>query len=216
MPSARMRSRKTLTIWRDDHIGDRVGGIFLDSEGQGADAVFERLSQYFGAKVKIVKVELMRDRLTAEVESRGWPEESSRLAAVALDLRLKGARRNAEPLFREALQIDPLNTDAMLGLGMLLAELQRYDDALKTLRRVREITGDDADLMRTLGEVCIHLERFPSAIAYFQRALELRPNDPASRRALTALGHKPAPTAETQTPEPPRPHIQLVRKRQKQ
>jgi tetratricopeptide (TPR) repeat protein len=210
-----MRQRKVLTIWRDDHIGDVVGGIFLDDEGQGADAVFDRLRDYLGSKVKILKVELMRDRLTAEVDSLGLPEESSRLAAAALDLRLKGARRNAEPLFREALELDPLNADATVGLGMLLIELQRYDAALKTLRRAREIAGDEADLLRALGEACVHLERFPSAVAYFQRALELRPNDPLSRRALIALGRKPAPLAEAPPgPEPRR--IRLVRKRQKQ
>ena len=142
------------------------------------------------------------------------PEESSRLAA-ALDLRLKGARRNAEPLFREALELDPLNLDAMIGLGTLLAELQRYDAALKTLRRAREIAGDLADLLRALGEVCVHLERFPSAIAYFQRALELRPNDAVSRRALIALGRKPPPLAEPPPAHEPR-RMKLVRKRQKQ
>ena len=67
MSSGRMRQRKVLTIWRDDHIGDAVGGIFLDREGEGADAIFDRLSDYLGRRVKIIKVELMRDRLTAEV-----------------------------------------------------------------------------------------------------------------------------------------------------
>ncbi|HXR25828.1 MAG TPA: hypothetical protein VN742_10745, partial [Candidatus Binataceae bacterium] len=62
-----MRQRKVLTIWRDDHIGDAVGGIFLDWEGEGADAIFDCLGDYLGGKVKILKVELMRDRLTAEV-----------------------------------------------------------------------------------------------------------------------------------------------------
>jgi len=215
MSLATMRQRKVLTIWRDDHIGDAVGGIFLDWEGEGADAIFDCLGDYLGGKVKILKVELMRDRLTVEVDSLGLPEESSRLAAAALDLRLKGARRNAEPLFREALELDPLNLDAMIGLGMLLAELQRYDAALKTLRRAREIAGDLADLLRALGEVCVHLERFPSAIAYFQRALELRPNDAVSRRALIALGRNPAPLAEPPPAQEP-PRIKLVRKRQKQ
>jgi len=218
MSSGTMRQRKLLTIWRDDHIGDAVGGIFLDREGEGADAIFERLKDYLGRRVKIIKVDLLRDRLTAEVDSLGLPEESSRLAAAALDLRLKGGPRNAEPLFRQALELDPLNVDAMIGLGMLLVELQRYDAALRTLRRAREIAGDLADLLRALGEVCVHLERFPSAIAYFQRALELRPNDAVSHRALIALGRYPAPLAEPPPPPPSQEpgRVILLRKRQKQ
>jgi len=216
MSSGTMRRRSVLTIWRDDHVGDPVGGIFLEERGQGADAVFERLQAYFGGKVKILKVELMRDRLTADVDALGLPEESSRLAAAAHDLRLKGAPRNAVPLFREALELDPLNTDATIGLGMLLTELEQYDGALKTLRRAREIAGDGPELLRALGDVCIHLERFPSAIGYFQRALELAPNDPASRRALVALGRPPTSTFAAAPPPPTETRrMKLVRKRHK-
>jgi tetratricopeptide (TPR) repeat protein len=218
MVRSRMRQRVALTLWREDHIGDAVGGIFLDHEGQGSDEAFERLGSYLGPKIKILKIELMRDRLTAEVDSLGLPEESSRLAAAAADLRQKGARRNAEPLYRQALQLDPLNLDATMGLAMLLVDLQQYAGALKMLRRVREIGGEVADVMRSLGEVCMQMERVPTAIGYFQRAYELAPNDSISRRALIALGRIPSPPAAPPPPPPsskPPRKIKLVRKRHK-
>jgi len=214
-----MRQRGVVTLWREDHIGDAVGGIFLDDEGQGTDEAFKRLGAYLGRKIRILKIELMRDRLTAEVDSLGLPEESSRLAAAALDLRQKGARRNAEPLYRQSLELDPLNVEAIIGLAMLLVDLQQYDGALKMLRRAREIGGEAAEVMRSLGEVCIQMERVPSAIGYFQRAYELAPNDSISRRALIALGRIPAPPASPPPPPPPPPKpprkIKLVKRRHK-
>ncbi|HTY55419.1 MAG TPA: tetratricopeptide repeat protein [Candidatus Binataceae bacterium] len=212
-----MRRTTVLTIWREDHIGDRVGGIFLDLEGEGTEAVFERLNEYLGAKVRLLKVDLMRERLTAEVDSLGLAEESSRLAAAARDLGQKGARRNAEPLFRQALALDPLNLDATLGLAALLVDLEQFDAALKMLRRAREIGGDTADVLRSLGEICVRSERVPSAIGYFQRAFELAPNDPAIRRALTALGRPPTSSPIPPSPSPPKENrpIKLVRRRDK-
>ncbi len=206
----KMRRRKVLTIWRDDHIGDTIGRIFLDAGGQGEDGIIDCLRQYLGSKVKILKAELTRDCVTVEVESRGFSEESTQLAAAAHSLSLKGARRNAQSLFREALQIDPLNKDAMLGLGTLLVDLERYEEALPILKRAREVAGDRVELLQALGHVCHRLERIPRAIAYFELALELRPNDPTTRRALSALGWLPGQPSE----EPPR-RMRLVRKRRK-
>ena len=218
MPPDRIRQRKVLTIWRDDHVGDEVGGIFLDPEGQGA--AFERLASYLGT-VKIRRVEMIHDRLKVEVEAWAFPEESKRLVAAAASQRVRGARRNAESLFREALDLDPLNVDLILELSRFFAERNRYDAVLKTLIRAREIAGDLPDVMRAMGEVCLKLERFPSALDYFQRALEGRPDDPVSRRALIALGRQPPALAEPPPaveepearPEPTR--IALARKRQK-
>lgn len=206
----KMRRRKVLTIWRDDHVGDIIGRIFLDAAGQGEDGIIDCLRQYLGIKAKILKAELMRDRLTVEVESRGFGEESTRLAAAAHSLSLKGARRNAQSLFYEALQMDPLNEDALLGLGTLLADLERYEEALPILKRAREVAGDRVELLQALGHVCHRLERIPRAIAYFERALELQPNDPGTRRALATLGRLPG-----QPPEEPPRRMRLVRKRRK-
>jgi len=205
-----MRRRKVLTIWRDDHVGDIIGRIFLDAAGQGEDGIIDCLRQYLGVKAKILKAELMRDRVTVEVESRGFSEESTHLAAAAHSLRIKGAPRNAQSLFYEALQMDPLNEDAMVGLGTLLTDLEKYDEALPILKRAREVAGDRVELLRALGHVGHLLDRMPSAKGYFERALELQPNDPATRRALNALGRPPE-----QPPEEPRRRVRLVSKRRK-
>src|SRR5260370_17859535 len=89
------RERRSFVIRREDHIGDPIGIAFLESAETDGDAVLDRLREYLGIKLKLIKAEISHDEITVEVESRGWPEEGARMAAPAKDLHANGARRPA-------------------------------------------------------------------------------------------------------------------------
>ncbi len=192
-----MRRRTMVIIRRDDHIGDPVGAIFLDPAAPGGDFIIERLRDYLGAKVKIQKAEMLSDRVEVEVEVEALSDESRRLAGAANELRIHGARRNAQALFKEALELDPLNVEATVGMGLAFAARERYADALLTLKRAREIGArDTAELLLALARVCLKVDRMASAIVYLERAYEIEPGNFAVRRLLAQLGRKPAPPAK--------------------
>jgi tetratricopeptide (TPR) repeat protein len=191
----RIKQKKRIIILRDDHIGDPIGGMFLDPSVENADSILERLCEYLGHRVRILRADLTNERAEVEVELQEHADESSRLAAAARDLSRKGARRNAVSMFREALELDPLNRDAAMGFGVLLAELQEYGEALRMLKRARESGPDDVELLFALGRVCIMVERTASAITYLERAFELDPGHFGVSRALAELGRKPKPAA---------------------
>ena len=192
----RIRQRRQITILRDDHIGDLLGAIFLDCSPERQDSIVERLREYLGPRVRIIKAEIGTDRAEVEVVLQALEEESTRLAVAAIDLRQKGARRNALSMFREALELDPLNRTAALGLGMLFAELEQFDEALSTLKRAREAgagagDADEVELLLALGRVCVRTERTASAINYLERAFAIDSGNFAVRRMLIELGRKP-------------------------
>jgi tetratricopeptide (TPR) repeat protein len=189
----RVRQTKKLTILRDDHIGDPIGAMFLDCSPEQQDAILERLGRYLGYRVKIVKLELGVDRAEVEVEIRSMTEESTRMSTAARDLSRKGARRGALSMFRDALELDPVNRKAALGLGLLLAELEQYPEALRYLKLARECGTDDPDLLYALGQVSLKIDRTAAAIDYLERAFEIDPGHFAVRRALAELGRKPKP-----------------------
>jgi tetratricopeptide (TPR) repeat protein len=197
----RIRHRRQISIQRDDHIGDLLGAIFLDFSPARQDSIIERLGEYLGPRVRVIKVELSPDRADVEVEVRALVEEGARLAAAANDLRLKGARRNALAMFRQSIELDPLSRTAALGLGTLLAEMEQYDEALQTLKRARETgaavgsgaASEDVELLLTLGRVCMRTERVASAITYLERAFAIDSGNFAVRRLLGELGRKPRP-----------------------
>lgn len=197
----RIRQRRRITIMRDDHIGELLSAIFLDVSAQQEDAIIARLAEYLGKRVRIVKAEISNDRAEVEVEVRAWEEEANRLAATANDLGQKGARRNAQSLFREALELDPLNVAAAAGLGTLLADLEQYTEALPVLKLACEAAPPSAALLLAVGRVCIKADRTATAITYLERAFEIDPSNFGVRRALTELGRKPKPLPRASRPD---------------
>jgi len=184
-------------IRRDDHIGDPVGLAFLESPETNGDAVLERLREYLGDKLKLVKAEVSPAEITVEVESRGWTEESARMAAAARDLYQKGARRGALSMYRDALELDPLNADAVLRLGLALAEQNKFAEAFAALKRAREFGADaGVELLIAMGRCAAALERGANAAAYYEAALRIEPGNFLARRALRAMGRKPATPAK--------------------
>jgi tetratricopeptide (TPR) repeat protein len=180
-----------MVLLRDDHIGDTVGAIFLDPSPEDGDAIISRLCNYLGNRVRLVSAELTAERLEIEVEVRAFAEEANRLAVAAADLSRKGGRRNAVALFRQALELDPLNRNARHGLGLLLAELNCCSEALAMLRLARESGPETVELLHALGRVCMQADRKASAINYLEKGFELDPSHFGVRRALGELGLKP-------------------------
>jgi tetratricopeptide (TPR) repeat protein len=189
--------RRSLVLRRDDHVGDPIGLIFLDDPEKISDRIIAKLREYFGARVRIIKAEVSHEEMVVEVESRGWREESNRLAAAAAELHAKGARRNAQAMYREALQIDPLNGEAMLGLGMALVQSEQWAEALQTLKRAREFAGtDNVDVLLAMSRCAARQQRTASAIIYLERAYDIDPRNFMVRSALRALGRDPSQSGE--------------------
>lgn len=180
-----------LIIRRDDHIGDSLGFIFLEAVGGNHDTIIERLRDYLGPRVKILKAEISLEQIEVETNVRRFAEEAAQLAMMADALGRKGAARSAQSLFKESLELDPLNVTALRGLGALLVRREDWTAALRTLIRAREAGGDNAQLLYHLGRAASALGRKAAAIVYLERACELAPDDFAIRRALADLGRKP-------------------------
>jgi tetratricopeptide (TPR) repeat protein len=186
-----MRYRRRLVLLRDDHIGDPLGAIFLDPSAEKSEEIISRLRDYLGDRVRVIHAELTPQRIEVDVEVRALAEEASRLAAAASALSRRGVRRNAIALFRQALELDPLNRDARLGLGMLLADMNCHHEALAMLKLARESGPETVELLHALGRVCMQSERTASAISYLERGFELDPSHFGVRRALGELGRRP-------------------------
>ena len=196
-PSPRKaRARRSLVIRRIDHVGDPVGLAFLESPETDGDVVLERLREYLGDKLRLVKAEVSHTEITVEVESRGWVEEGTRMALLARDLYQKGAKRSALSMFRDALDLDPLNVEAMLRLGLVLAEQNKFAEALIALKHAREFGAAGVELLIAMGQCAGALDRNATAIAYFEEALKIEPRNFVARRALSALGRKSATPAK--------------------
>lgn len=182
----------TVAIRREDHIGDPLGSIFLEAGEQ--DAIIERLREYLGPRVKILKAEIGADRAVVEFAACRLTDEAARMAEAADALRRKGAPRSAFAAFKEALALDPLNVLALRGMGALLAARNDHSAAFRAFCRAREAGGDTPDVLHEMGRAAAAMGRIATAIVYLERACELAPDNFAVRRTLAELGRKPRAT----------------------
>ncbi len=192
------RRQRTLVIRRDDHIGDALGLVFLESPETAAETIIERLRSYLGPRVKILRAEISRDQIEVESEARGWTEESARMAAAARDLFLKGGRRGALAMFEEAVALDPLCADTMAAYGLSLVEQEADAEGLQALKRARELGATRVvEVLLAMARAAARLERRGAAIGYLEAVLELEPRNFAARRAMKALGRTPRASGQT-------------------
>ncbi len=183
----RVRRRRKIVIRRDDHIGDPIGIVWLAGEDTIAEVLIQRLGDYLGPRVKIVKAEISRDIVEVEVEARGWGDEAARLAAASRDLFQKGAKRNALSMCREAVELDPLNPAATATLGIILTGLQRHKEALDALKRAREFGAGGIEVMLAMTQCAMRLDRLAAATQYAEEALRLEPRNLTARRTLKEI-----------------------------
>jgi tetratricopeptide (TPR) repeat protein len=196
-PPRTNRQRRAIVIRRAEHIGDPVGMAFLESAETNADAVMQRLAEYLGKKLRIKKAEVSHDEISVEVELRGWPEEGARMAAAARELHDKGARRAAQSMYREAIELDPTNLQALAGLGLSLAQQDKFADALTTLKRAREFGAESVELTLAMARCAARLERTAAAVGYYEQVLKVEPRNFVARRGLRALGRQDAASKKT-------------------
>jgi len=185
---ASSRRRRSLAIRREDHIGDPIGIAFLESAETDGDAVLERIREYLGSKLKLIKAEISHDEITVEVESRGWREEGARMTAAAKELYAKGVKRGALQMYRDAVELDPLNTEAILLLGLALTEQEKFGEAFSALKRAREFGAETVELLCAMGLCAGRLDRRAAAAAYYEQVLKVEPRNFVARSAIRALG----------------------------
>jgi tetratricopeptide (TPR) repeat protein len=187
-----MRRRSSIVIRSDDHLGDPLGAVFLLEPENYTDTVIEKLRDYLGEHTQVIMAVVSRDRIEVEVECAAFREESDRLVEAARGLHKNRLYRSAESTLLEALKLDPLNPSALMALGEVLHDFEKFSEAIAALVRAREAAGTDtAQLLSMLGACCLKVERTASAIMYFEAALALDPRQLSARRSLLALGRRP-------------------------
>jgi tetratricopeptide (TPR) repeat protein len=98
-------------------------------------------------------------------------------AALGLLLvRIEGREREAEPLFRRALELDPKNLTAAVGLAELRTRAGDAAEAVKFSRLAAELKPGDASLWTSLGIAEAWAKESAAALKSFERALALDPS----------------------------------------
>ena len=87
-----------------------------------------------------------------------------------------GQREQAERLLRRALAVNPGSAQAHSNLGVVLYELQRFEDAAASFDKAIAAKPDFAEACNNRSNALIRLGRFAEALASADRAIALKPD----------------------------------------
>ena len=108
------------------------------------------------------------------------PQTTTLLCDMGYRLYLEHRLTEAEALLRQAVEREPQNAVANNNLGLVLGQLNRFDEALQCFRRV----NGEAEAHANMGYVLAQLGRNQEAAFAFNQALT---NDPSMRSAANGL-----------------------------
>jgi predicted O-linked N-acetylglucosamine transferase (SPINDLY family) len=103
---------------------------------------------------------------------------------TAMQLHQTGQLLQAEKLYRQVLQADPTNADALHLLGLIAYQAGRHDPAIEQIQRAIAIDGRQHIYHNNLGEVYRSLGRVADARACYEKALWLESTFAAAHHNL--------------------------------
>jgi tetratricopeptide (TPR) repeat protein len=123
------------------------------------------------------------------------PEDAdARTSLAQLLVRLKRTEE-ALPHFERAIALDAQRPAHHVNLGNAFAQLQRWDEAIESLRRGQQMQPGDSTTTFDLAKALHRKGDHAAAVTEFQKVIGLDPNDPSVRIALAetyeALNQRP-------------------------
>jgi Flp pilus assembly protein TadD len=118
------------------------------------------------------------------------PESASARYNLAASLARSGEFPEAERHFRAALEKKP-NTQTHAGLGFVLWQLDRVDEAIAQLQHAIEVDPENAAAYDQLGTILVQQGKLEEAASTYRRLVGTRPSAAAHRelaQVLTRLG----------------------------
>lgn len=106
---------------------------------------------------------------------------------TAIQFHKAGRLREAEGIYREILQLEPSNPDALHLLGVIATQVGRLDRAIDLLRQAVTIRPASATYHASLGTALAHCGDTRAAAASLLRALEIDPDFAPAQESLVAV-----------------------------
>jgi predicted O-linked N-acetylglucosamine transferase (SPINDLY family) len=100
----------------------------------------------------------------------------SELLAIAVQHHQGGRLQEAEQIYRQILQVEPNQADALHLLGVIASQVGKHEFAVEYIRRAIRLQGNIAAFHNNLGGAYRALHRLSEATDCYRRAVELKPD----------------------------------------
>ena len=96
--------------------------------------------------------------------------------AIATQHHQAGRLQAAEQIYRQIIQVQPNQPDALHLLGVIAGQVGKYEVAVEYIRRAIGLKGNVAAFHNNLGNALKEQGKLDEAVACYRRALELQPD----------------------------------------
>lgn len=100
----------------------------------------------------------------------------SQALSIALQYHQGGQLQEAEMVYRQILQADPNQPDALHLLGVIARQVGMNDVAIELISRAIERKGNSADYYNNLGGAYLDSNNYSQAVICFQKSVQLKPD----------------------------------------
>jgi hypothetical protein len=107
-----------------------------------------------------------------------------------------GDSQGAAASFKKALELDPKNVAAIVGLGEVAMQQGLYDAAIKHLKRAVKLAKGSSRIHTLLGECYLNSGKDKLAEASFKKALQLDPDNSRAREGYNEASARLPPPAD--------------------
>jgi tetratricopeptide (TPR) repeat protein len=119
-----------------------------------------------------------------------YPEDIDALHLLGALMVQMGDAQGGLALIDKAIALDPNCAEFHNNRGLILAALEKVEEAIAAYRRAIEINPNFAEAQNNLGNALVKIDRLEEAQIAFRRALGLRPDDPSAHRNLGIVLHR--------------------------
>ncbi len=91
---------------------------------------------------------------------------------------------NAKGYFKKALELQPNNTGALLGLSSICEKTNRIEEAIEHTKKAVTLSPDDTELLLKCAQLLVKQESFADAMPYISKVIESEPSNMTARKLL--------------------------------
>ncbi|MGL6341518.1 MAG: tetratricopeptide repeat protein, partial [Waterburya sp.] len=154
-------------------LADYTQAIKLNSDTPQPEIYFDRALLYYYLK-DIQKGDLDLEKGIHSLKQDLSNDDEARVKDIANDFNNVGQPKAAQKIQRLILYVKASNYTSQ---GAKLADLEKYQEAIKLYTKAIEINPDDESTYHKRGDVYEDLENYQAAIADYTQAIEINPDD---------------------------------------
>jgi tetratricopeptide (TPR) repeat protein len=146
-----------------------------------------------------------------------WPDYYGAYIALAQAYRSQGDFPGAESTYARAKRIDPADTRAYEGMGVLyFSDLKKYSEALTEYNAALVLDSTNVNILNSIASIYAVMKDYDNALAFYDRSLFYEPENISSSFAVAKLyiekGEPEKAVSYLETLKAKKPEISDIRK----